>query len=195
MKYLRDATYVVGGYVVRGGRVLLLWHGGLSRWVPTGGRIELASGEYPHEALIREVREETGLAVRVASGAGLEVNALAPWALSARDRQRDRCQHGALDERADHQTGRRLREALRFAREAGRASARAPASYGKHEPGGGECAGGEDFPARQKSLVGIHHDLLSSGRGVPTHLRSAAIPISSRRPRSPPRCGWSPSTP
>ncbi|HEY1347805.1 MAG TPA: NUDIX domain-containing protein, partial [Streptosporangiaceae bacterium] len=73
MKYLRDATYVVGGYVVRGGRVLLLWHGGLSRWVPTGGRIELASGEYPHEALIREVREETGLAVRVASGAGLEV--------------------------------------------------------------------------------------------------------------------------
>src|SRR5205814_931733 len=36
-------------------------------------RIELASGEYPHEALIREVREETGLAVRVASGAGLEV--------------------------------------------------------------------------------------------------------------------------
>src|SRR2546423_6358292 len=73
MKYLRDATYVVGGYVVRGGRVLLLWHGGLSRWVPTGGRIELASGEYPHEALIREVREETGLAVRVASGAGFEV--------------------------------------------------------------------------------------------------------------------------
>jgi 8-oxo-dGTP pyrophosphatase MutT (NUDIX family) len=41
--------------------------------VPTGGRIELASGEYPHEALIREVREETGLAVRVAGGAGLEV--------------------------------------------------------------------------------------------------------------------------
>ena len=66
MKYLRDATYVVGGYVVRSGRVLLLWHGGLSRWVPTGGRIELASGEYPHEALIREVRDETGLAVTVA---------------------------------------------------------------------------------------------------------------------------------
>ncbi|HEY3034549.1 MAG TPA: NUDIX hydrolase [Streptosporangiaceae bacterium] len=73
MKYLRDATYVVGGYVVRGDRVLLLWHGGLSRWVPTGGRIELASGEYPHEALIREVRDETGLAVSVAGGAGLEV--------------------------------------------------------------------------------------------------------------------------
>jgi ADP-ribose pyrophosphatase YjhB (NUDIX family) len=73
MKYLRDATYVVGGYVVRDQRVLLLWHGGLSRWVPTGGRIELASGEYPHEALIREVRDETGLAVSVAGGAGLEV--------------------------------------------------------------------------------------------------------------------------
>jgi ADP-ribose pyrophosphatase YjhB (NUDIX family) len=73
MKYLRDATYVVGGYVVRGDRVLLLWHGGLSRWVPTGGRIELASGEYPHEALIREVQDETGLAVSVAGGAGLDV--------------------------------------------------------------------------------------------------------------------------
>jgi 8-oxo-dGTP diphosphatase len=73
MKYLRDATYVVGGYVVRSGRVLLLWHGGLSRWVPTGGRIELASGEYPHEALIREVRDETGLAVTVAGGTGVEV--------------------------------------------------------------------------------------------------------------------------
>ena len=73
MKYLRDATYVVGGYVVWDQRVLLLWHGGLSRWVPTGGRIELASGEYPHEALIREVRDETGLAVTVAGGAGLEV--------------------------------------------------------------------------------------------------------------------------
>ncbi|HEV3291109.1 MAG TPA: NUDIX domain-containing protein [Streptosporangiaceae bacterium] len=73
MKYLRDATYVAGGYVVRDDRVLLLWHGSLSRWVPTGGRIELASGEYPHEALIREVQEETGLSVSVASGGGMEV--------------------------------------------------------------------------------------------------------------------------
>ena len=73
MKYLRDATYVAGGYVVRDDRVLLLWHGGLSRWVPTGGRIELASGEYPHEALIREVQEETGLSVAVVSGGGMEV--------------------------------------------------------------------------------------------------------------------------
>jgi 8-oxo-dGTP pyrophosphatase MutT (NUDIX family) len=59
--------------VVRDDRVLLLWHGSLSRWVPTGGRIELASGEYPHEALIREVQEETGLSVSVASGGGMEV--------------------------------------------------------------------------------------------------------------------------
>jgi ADP-ribose pyrophosphatase YjhB (NUDIX family) len=73
VKYLRDATYVAGGYVVRDDRVLLLWHGGLSRWVPTGGRIELASGEYPHEALIREVQDETGLSVAVVSGGGMEV--------------------------------------------------------------------------------------------------------------------------
>ena len=38
---LRDATYVVGGYVVEGGRVLLLWHADLGRWVPAGGRIEI----------------------------------------------------------------------------------------------------------------------------------------------------------
>jgi hypothetical protein len=59
MKYLRDATYVVGGYVVRDGRVLLLWHGGLARWVPTGGRIELASGEatpLPMPVSIQEIR-------------------------------------------------------------------------------------------------------------------------------------------
>jgi 8-oxo-dGTP diphosphatase len=73
MKYLRDATYVVGGYVVQQDRVLLLWHGGLSRWVPSGGRIELTSGEYPHEALIREVREETGLAVEVVGSTGIDV--------------------------------------------------------------------------------------------------------------------------
>jgi 8-oxo-dGTP diphosphatase len=73
VKYLRDATYVAGGYVVRDDRVLLLWHGSLSRWVPTGGRIELASGEYPHEALIREVQEETGLSVAVVSSGGMEV--------------------------------------------------------------------------------------------------------------------------
>ncbi len=73
MKYLRDATYVAGGYVVRDDRVLLLWHSSLSRWLPTGGRIELASGEYPHEALIREVQEETGLSVAVVSSGGMEV--------------------------------------------------------------------------------------------------------------------------
>ena len=62
---LRDATYVVGGYVVEGGRVLLLWHADLGGWVPPRGRIELVAGEYPHEAVVREVEEECGLQIRI----------------------------------------------------------------------------------------------------------------------------------
>lgn len=66
MKF-RDVKYVVGGYVVHTDRALLLWHKDLGRWVPAGGRIEVATGEYPHEAVIREVREEIGLDVEVIS--------------------------------------------------------------------------------------------------------------------------------
>lgn len=62
---LRDAVYVAGGYVVHEGRVLLVWHPQLDRWVPAGGRVEVASGEYPHEAIVREVKEETGLTVDI----------------------------------------------------------------------------------------------------------------------------------
>jgi ADP-ribose pyrophosphatase YjhB (NUDIX family) len=64
MKF-RDAVYVAGGYVVHDDKVLLVWHPQLARWVPAGGRVEIASGEYPHEAVVREVQEETGLVVDV----------------------------------------------------------------------------------------------------------------------------------
>lgn len=62
---IRDAKYVTGGYVVHLDRVLLLWHLELSRWVPAGGKVELTSGEYPHEAVLREVKEESGLDVEI----------------------------------------------------------------------------------------------------------------------------------
>jgi ADP-ribose pyrophosphatase YjhB (NUDIX family) len=62
---IRDAKYVTGGYVVHSDRVLLLWHLELARWVPAGGKVELASGEYPHEAVLREVKEESGLDVEI----------------------------------------------------------------------------------------------------------------------------------
>lgn len=69
----RGVEYVVGGYVVDDQRVLLLWHSDLARWVPAGGRIRLAAGEYPHEAVERKVAEECGLVVRVIDCSGATV--------------------------------------------------------------------------------------------------------------------------
>lgn len=43
-----------------GGRVLVIHHRRLETWLPVGG--ELAEGETPAEAAVRELREETGLA-------------------------------------------------------------------------------------------------------------------------------------
>ncbi|HJS59575.1 MAG TPA: NUDIX hydrolase [Vicinamibacteria bacterium] len=55
----------VGGVVVDAGRVLLIKRGKpplYGRWVVPGGTVEL--GESLEQALVREVREETGLEVR-----------------------------------------------------------------------------------------------------------------------------------
>jgi 8-oxo-dGTP diphosphatase len=61
-----DRPYVgVGGVVVMGGRIVLIRRGKqplLGRWVIPGGTVEL--GETLHEAVIREMQEETGLVVR-----------------------------------------------------------------------------------------------------------------------------------
>ena len=54
----------VGGVVVREGRVLLIRRGKqplYGRWVVPGGTVEL--GEPLEQALVREIREETGLEV------------------------------------------------------------------------------------------------------------------------------------
>jgi len=54
----------VGGVVVRDGRALLIRRGKpplYGRWVVPGGTVEL--GEALEDALVREMREETGLAV------------------------------------------------------------------------------------------------------------------------------------
>jgi len=69
---MRETHYVVGGYVVHGEKVLLLWHPLLERWVPSGGRVEVSLGEYPHEAVIREVEEETSLCVVLVSPQGID---------------------------------------------------------------------------------------------------------------------------
>jgi 8-oxo-dGTP diphosphatase len=54
---------VVGGYVVNGGKVLLILHKKLSIWIPPGGHIE--EDETPDDAIIREIHEELGLRIRL----------------------------------------------------------------------------------------------------------------------------------
>ena len=61
-----DRHFTVAVFVVNAGRVLLLFHRNLQRWLPPGGHVE--PGETPDEAAVREVREETGLAVRLPRG-------------------------------------------------------------------------------------------------------------------------------
>jgi 8-oxo-dGTP pyrophosphatase MutT (NUDIX family) len=55
----RDFTATT--FVVHEGRTLLLLHRKLRKWFPPGGHID--PHELPHDAAIREVREETGLEV------------------------------------------------------------------------------------------------------------------------------------
>lgn len=52
---------VVTGFIFNEGKLLLIHHKKLDLWLPVGGHIE--QNEIPHEALAREIAEETGLAV------------------------------------------------------------------------------------------------------------------------------------
>ena len=55
--------FTATGFVVEGDRTLLLWHKKLGMWVPPGGHIE--PDEDPVTAVLREIREETGLEAEV----------------------------------------------------------------------------------------------------------------------------------
>ena len=55
--------FTATGFVVQGDRTLLLWHKRLQQWMPPGGHIE--PDEDPVTAVLREIREETGLAAEV----------------------------------------------------------------------------------------------------------------------------------
>ncbi len=57
-----EKHFTVTGFVVHGNRTLLLWHPLLKMWVPPGGHVE--PNEDPQEAVLREIREETGLDAR-----------------------------------------------------------------------------------------------------------------------------------
>ena len=51
------------GFVVHSDATLLHWHGRVQAWLPPGGHVE--ANEDPVQAVLREVREETGLRVEV----------------------------------------------------------------------------------------------------------------------------------
>lgn len=66
----RDFTVAV--FVVHDDHVLLHKHAKLGMWLPPGGHIE--PNELPDEAAIREVEEESGLAVELVGPRGVEVD-------------------------------------------------------------------------------------------------------------------------
>jgi 8-oxo-dGTP pyrophosphatase MutT (NUDIX family) len=55
--------FTVAIFVVQSGKVLLIHHRKLNKWLPLGGHIEL--DEDPEQAAIREAREESGLEVEL----------------------------------------------------------------------------------------------------------------------------------
>lgn len=57
--------FVVSVFIVHRDKVLLIYHKKYKEWLPIGGHIEL--DEDPEEALYREIKEESGLKVRVLS--------------------------------------------------------------------------------------------------------------------------------
>ena len=58
-----ERHFTATGYVVHRGRALLHWHPKVKAMLPPGGHIE--ADEDPVTAVLREVREETGLAAEV----------------------------------------------------------------------------------------------------------------------------------
>ena len=52
-------------FIVDNGRILMINHKGLGVWLPPGGHLD--EGEFPEDAAVREVLEETGLEVELIS--------------------------------------------------------------------------------------------------------------------------------
>lgn len=64
MSHIHDLIdFAVSAFIVHKDKVLLIHHKKLDKWLPIGGHIEL--DEDPEEALLREVKEESGLTVEI----------------------------------------------------------------------------------------------------------------------------------
>lgn len=65
MKKNKEKHFTSSALIVENNRVLLVYHKKLGVWLYPGGHIE--KNENPDEALIREVKEETGLDIEIIS--------------------------------------------------------------------------------------------------------------------------------
>ena len=64
MAHIHDKIdFTVALFVVHNGKVLLVHHRNLNKWLPLGGHIEL--DEDPEQAALREAKEESGLDVEL----------------------------------------------------------------------------------------------------------------------------------
>ena len=64
MAHIHDKIdFTVAIFVVLGGKILLIHHRKLDKWLPLGGHIEL--DEDPEQAALREAKEESGLEVEL----------------------------------------------------------------------------------------------------------------------------------
>jgi len=62
-----ESHYTATGFVLNqaGNKALVIFHKKLQFWLPAGGHVD--EGELPHEAVIREVFEETGVRAHIIS--------------------------------------------------------------------------------------------------------------------------------
>lgn len=73
MAHIHDKIdFTIGAFIVFEGKVLLIFHKKLQKWLPVGGHIEL--DEDPDEALLREIQEECGVAVEVVAEKADEID-------------------------------------------------------------------------------------------------------------------------
>ncbi len=64
MAHIHDKIdFTVAIFVVQAGKILVIHHRKLDKWLPLGGHIEL--DENPEQAAVREAREESGLEVEL----------------------------------------------------------------------------------------------------------------------------------